>query len=222
MVSAAAATGKARVLVARLGLIGPPRQESPEEESDHAGRRDWLSLLLCAVGTTGASPAGLCAGKRGVAVLPVDMAAAALASEAAKGTPADGTPREEAQIPSRIMHLDAAAFGLQPRLLSSLLDQVEASRGPAQPPLLREVPYPEWRRLVAAAGSPAVLALAMLPPAGRGGALQLPSGARRRLRDRDWIRTAKKHTISSLLSTRTGLVGSRAEACDVITAGRGD
>ena len=34
-----------------------------------------------------------------------------------------------------------------------------------------------------AAGPPAVLVLAMLPPEGRGGRLRLPSGARRRLRD---------------------------------------
>ena len=45
-----------------------------------------------------------------------------------------------------------------------------------------EMPYSSWRRAVAAAGPPASLALAALPPPGRGGELRLPAGARRRLR----------------------------------------
>ena len=57
--------------------------------------------------------------------------------------------------------------------------------------LRRELPYPAWRREVAAAGAPAVLALAMLPPEGKGGTLRLPSGARRRLRDASRLANAE-------------------------------
>ena len=49
-------------------------------------RRDWLSLVLCAVAQVGAVPAGLASRHRGVAVLPVDLAASALA-EAARSRP---------------------------------------------------------------------------------------------------------------------------------------
>ena len=85
--------------------------------------------------------------------------------------------------PYRILCLDAAAFGLAPQPLAALLDEVEVARGASAPPLRRDLPYAKWRSLVTAAGPPAVLALAMLPPEGSGGALRLPSGARRRLRD---------------------------------------
>ena len=76
-----------------------------------------------------------------------------------------------------MVNLDASACGLPPRSLAALLDELEISRGA---PLRRDMPYPAWRRLVAAAGPPAALALALLPP---GDALRLPAGARRRLRD---------------------------------------
>ena len=75
------------------------------------------------------------------------------------------------------------ACGVAPRPLSELLDDIEASRAPHAPPLDRELPYGVWRQRVAAVGPPAALALAMLPSEGRGGALRLPAGARRRLRD---------------------------------------
>ena len=86
--------------------------------------------------------------------------------------------------PIRVLNLDAMAFGLQPRRLATLLDEIDdAAREAGKPPLRRELPYGLWRRLAAAAGPPASLALAMLPPEGKGGVLRLPSGARRRLRD---------------------------------------
>ena len=216
--AAAERSGHLRLIVARLGLIGSPTDAAAGD--GYAGRRDWLSLLLCAVEATGASPAGLTSRQRGVAVLPVDLAARALAAQAATAleVPTTGTAAVEAPTtaslrvpgqrsgeddaatgeaaaegaeaggagslpPIRLVYLDAAAFGLPPRPLSSLLDEVEAARGPGRAPLRRELPYPNWRRLVSAAGPPAVLALAMLPPEGRGGVLRLPSGARRRLRD---------------------------------------
>ena len=206
--AATAMEGSIDLVIARLGLIGDPAvQPTPSEATPGEGtrgthptsvqaadtpvrwgnRRDWLSLLLCAVEATGASPAGLTAGgKRVVAVLPVDKAAGSLASHASRTAAAalagvcDGvaTPRV------KICHLDAAAFGLKPLPLAQLLDEVEIARGPDAKPLRREVPYPMWRGLVATAGPPAMLALAMLPPEAAGGALRLPSGARRRIRDR--------------------------------------
>lgn len=174
--AAAAAAGYIRLTIARLGLLGVAVSEN-DTVGDAADRRDWLSLLLYAVEETGASPAGLCAGERKVAVLPADMAAAALAAEATQRTP-------EATASLRVVNLDATAFGLPARPLAALLGDVDAARAArGVAPLRRELPYPAWRRLVAAAGPPATLALAMLPPEGRGGALRLPSGARRRLRD---------------------------------------
>ena len=223
--AAAAAAGKVRVVLARLGLIGPSIQGggvtvsgggSTSGNGSGGGvgvslnphisdRRDWLSLLLCAVHVTGASPAGLTAKGRSVAVLPADVAAAALVTHAVRGVapaaphadvgcgiqdaemqnygsqPAQGSTAHHA---AEVIHLDAAAFGISPRPISSLLDDVERARGSAALPLQRELPYLAWRHRVAAAGAPASLALAMLPPpAGRGGALRLPSGARRRLRE---------------------------------------
>ena len=260
--AAAAAAGRIRLVIARLGLIGPdsapsqpplpppppppppPQQpELPRPQSqpllpsqqpppplraqrearrgvgdlsagDLSARRDWLSLLMGAVQATGASPAGLTSGGRGVAVLPADTAAAALAAQAAEGVsshvatpppsssapppspsappPSPSAPSAPPSAPSAprrleaisVRHLDAAAFGLPSRPLASFLDEVEAARGAGAPPLRRELPYLAWRCLVASAGPPASLALAMLPPpkAG-GGALRLPSGARRRLRE---------------------------------------
>ena len=124
----------------------------------------------------GASPAGLSSGGRSVAVLPVNFAAEALAGHAAR--PADSS--------LHILHLDASSCGIPPRTLSVLLDGIDQSRCRAGATRLdRELPYPAWRRLVAAAGPPASLVLAMLPLEGKGGALRLPSGARRRLRDID-------------------------------------
>jgi len=208
--AASASQGRIRLLIARLGLIGAPSTDALYKEpggtcSGHAGRRDWLSLLLCAVESTGASPAGLCSGNRGVAVLPVDVVAGALAEEAAKA----GSCMNVEDEPYRIMHLDAMAFGLQPRLLSSLLDEIEMARGSEMPTLRRELPYPDWRRLVAGAGPPAILALAMLPPEGKGGALRLPSGARRRLRDRSRLaETSEKQAISE--SASDGEIGEHA------------
>ena len=205
--AAAAAEGKIRLVIARLGLLGAartdgvtdpnpnpnPNPEGLSPSSRLAGRRDWLSLLLCAVETTGSSPAGLAAGGRSVAVLPVNVAAAALAEHAASAL---GEPRCEHMEPPRCEHveqprcghvvvtMDAEAFAIAPRPLSDLLDEVQAARGNGAVPLRRELPYPVWRQLVAAAGPPAALVLAVLPPPeSRGGALRLPSGARRRLRD---------------------------------------
>jgi hypothetical protein len=207
--AAAARIGVVRVRIARLGLLGAPTAPSHQlaRGAQLADRRDWLSLLLCAVEATGASPAGLTSGQRSVAVLPVDMAAATLAALATSShcapTPALMRPPTTLPLASLagtgggdtdvcaavgIVHVDAAALGVAPRPLSSMLDEVEAARGPSAPPLRRELPYPAWRRLVAAAGPPAVLALAMLPSEGRGGALRLPSGARRRMRDRTVMR----------------------------------
>ena len=97
--AAAAAVGRIRLTVARLGLIGPPAAPAaavaPPAAAPSAAAaaaappggsplRDWLSLLLGAVEATGASPAGLTAGGRSVARLPVDVAAAALAEQAAR------------------------------------------------------------------------------------------------------------------------------------------
>ncbi len=65
-----------------------------------------------------------------------------------------------------VVHMDAGAFGLQPRPLTSLLDEVEARllcSGGAR--LKREMPYRAWRDLVSRAGPPAVLALALCPRA---------------------------------------------------------
>ena len=185
---AAASRGGAQLVIARLGLIGspaPPERKSAADDeggcddvggvddgSDLGSRRDWLSLLLCAVRQTGAAPAGLTSGQRSVAVLPVNVAASALAALA-----------QPTKQPVRVLHLDAAHFGVAARPLQALLDEVEASRGASAPPLQRELPYHAWRRLVATAGPPASLALAMLPPPGSGGELRLPSGARRRLRE---------------------------------------
>ena len=169
--------GGATASRAESGLCAAP------ELGRFSNRRDWLSLLLCAIEATGASPAGLTSGQRGVAVAPVDVVAAALASLAAQGIVPRHILGDGAAGSVEVHHLDAAAFGIAPRRLSDLLDEIEAARGAAAPPLQRELPYPAWRRLVAAAGAPASLALAMLPPEGRGGALRLPSGARRRLRE---------------------------------------
>ena len=183
--AAAASRGEVRLVIARLGLIGSPappqREAAAGDEGDDDGvggvddlglRRDWLSLLLCAVRQTGASPAGLTSGQRSVAVLPVNVAASALVTLA--------QPTKQLV---RVLHLDAAHFGVAARPLAALLDEVETARGAVAPPLRRELPYHAWRRLVAAAGPPASLALAMLPPPGGGGELRLPSGARRRLRE---------------------------------------
>ena len=97
--AAAAAAGRIRLTVARLGLVGPPAAATavaaPSAAAPSAATaaaappggsplRDWLSLLLGAVEATGASPAGLTAGGRSVARLPVDVAAAALAEQAAR------------------------------------------------------------------------------------------------------------------------------------------
>ena len=188
----AAHMGRVRLSIARLGLLGPTTHaQSPLDAPD---RRDWLSLLLGAVDATGASPAGLTAGRRAVAVLPVDMGAAALAVQAAAAL---DTETGVCSSAIEIACLDAASFGLAPRSLSTLLDGIDASRHVAGlPPLRRELPYPQWRRLVAAAGHPALLALAMLPPEGRGGSLRLPSGARRRLRDMQrFVDGARTHVL---------------------------
>jgi long-subunit acyl-CoA synthetase (AMP-forming)/thioester reductase-like protein len=188
----AAHMGRVRLSIARLGLLGPATHaQSPLNAPD---RRDWLSLLLGAVDATGASPAGLTAGRRAVAVLPVDKGAAALAVQAAAALDTETGVGSSA---IEIACLDAASFGLAPRSLSTLLDGIDASRHVAGlPPLRRELPYPQWRRLVAAAGHPAVLALAMLPPEGRGGSLRLPSGARRRLRDMQrFVDGARTHVL---------------------------
>ena len=80
----------------------------------------------------------------------------------------------------RVTNLDAAAFNIPPRPIAMLLDEIDAYAAKLATAAIFRTP---WRRLVASAGPPAVLALAMLPPPGRGGALRLPSGARRRLRD---------------------------------------
>ena len=80
--AAAAAAGRIRLTVARLGLIGPPTAATAAAAAPAAAPsavpssaaaataappggpplRDWLSLLLAAVEATGASPAGLTAG----------------------------------------------------------------------------------------------------------------------------------------------------------------
>ncbi|KAL1515784.1 hypothetical protein AB1Y20_002400 [Prymnesium parvum] len=194
----AADTANVRPVIVRLGLLGSPsKMQSCAMHGDVSlpHRRDWLSLLLCAVQVTGAKPSGLTSGNRTVAVLPVDLAATALAEEAARGVrgAAEVYMREEAQL--RFLHLDAAAFGIAPQSLSTLLEEIEASRGKEARPL-SELPYPAWRRLVAAAGPPASLALVMLPEEARGGALRLPSGARRRLRDIEQ-RSANRPQFSS-------------------------
>ncbi|KAL3933309.1 MAG: hypothetical protein SGPRY_000334 [Prymnesium sp.] len=171
--SSAAAAGKIRLCIARLGLLGSAKEETGMGLDTLNSRRDWLSLVLTAIHATGASPAGLTSGQRAVGLLPVDVAAEALAFEAGVGG--------EGRVGVR--HLDAAACGIAPRSLSALLDEIEEARGPDASPLKREVPYPKWRSLVASLGPPASLALAVLPAAGRGGTLRLPSGARRRLRE---------------------------------------
>ena len=189
--AAAAEKGDVRLVIARLGLMGSASRlpSGVRAEAVHvselAKRRDWLSLMFCAIEATGASPAGLAAKQRSVAVLPVDIAAAELSKLASHSTVDALLPEVgEAVSPCTIRHLDAACFGIPPRPLSCLLDEIDARRRPSAPPLNREMPYSAWRRLVSAAGPPAVLALAMLPPEGQGGALRLPSGARRRLRER--------------------------------------
>ena len=156
--ASAALEGRIRLVIARLGLIGPTKAES-SCYADLAERRDWLSLLLSAIKVTGASPAGLASSNRSVAVLPVDVAATSIAAAAATAC-----GRQEMHDCVRVTNLDAAAFNIPPRPIAMLLDEIEASRGQGLPPLRRDLPYPDWRRLVASAGPPAVLALAMLPP----------------------------------------------------------
>ena len=163
--AAAAAAGRVRrAAICRLGLLGPPTRDP----ANRGGARDWLSLLLAAVDATRAAPLGLEARGAAVAVLPVDVAARALLARAA----------EDAEPGVVFDHLDAARFGVPPAPLADLVAGLER---PASP--VARVPYAEWRRRVAEAGPPAVLALAMLPPPTATGALRLPSGARRRLRD---------------------------------------
>lgn len=184
--ASAAGQGDIRLLICRLGLIGAAARSAAVPcvpSSSYAGRRDWLSLLLCAVEAIGASPAGLTSGGRKVGVLPVDLAAATVAQHAAAAfeRAVGKAPSEAPNV--TIVNVDAMACGVAPRPLSSLLDDIDATRARQMPALDRELPYGVWRRRVASAGPPAALALAMLPPEGRGGALRLPAGARRRLRD---------------------------------------
>jgi nucleoside-diphosphate-sugar epimerase len=276
--AAAAAAGRIRLLVARLGLIGPPAAAAAAAPSAAAPSatataaappfgsplRDWLSLLLGAVEATGASPAGLTSGGRSVARLPVDVAAAALAEQAARyedasppppptTTMTHGAPLQPGRAARKdaraevlhlddvhgggtqrveVLHLDAAAFGIPPCPLSALLDQAEAARGAGAPPLRPPRPprgggggrhsllcytsrspgraalglgaghalrRSQWWHVALPpvlattaqfrasfriqAGPPASLALAMLPPPGRGGELRFPSGAGRRIRE---------------------------------------
>ena len=211
--AAAASAGLIRLIVARLGLLGPCMSGSgdgvdgAQYDDQDSTRRDWLSLLLCAVTATGSSPAGLTSGGRSVAVLPVNMAAAALASRAAECSYGEvrgevrGDDTDVAVVEGdkavQVVNLDAAAFGLAPRQLSALLDDIEKARGRR---LRRELPYPIWRREVAAAGGSAVLALAMLPPEAKGGTLRLPSGARRRLRDASRMLLAQAGTLDAALA----------------------
>lgn len=204
--------GLARLVVARMGLLGPPATTAGVAKDISLGgaetsgmpvanHRDWLHRLMRAVAVTHSSPAGITGTGTdrapAVALLPVDAAAGALAALAADEAVGD----LEGSL--RVLHFDAATFGVAPTTLSVLVDALEAElsltrqnspsggsgglhspRAAGDDTLIqRDVPYSAWCGLAADAGRAAAAALVALPAATTSTGrvqqrLRLPSGAR--------------------------------------------
>ena len=155
----AAADGRLRALgVARLGLLGP------HSSSGAANHNDWLHLFLRAVAASRAVPA--IAGAEhaaAIALLPVDLAAAAVVKLAKAVADSEGGRGRDATTRVSVANMDARAFGVPPTPVATLLSHLEAALGTAGT-LERVVPYSEWRQRVRELGGESEAALAVLPP----------------------------------------------------------
>eukprot|EP01052_Picozoa_sp_SAG31_P002222 SAG31_NODE_76_length_27534_cov_13.661868_10_plen_1603_part_00 len=178
--AAAAQAGCFRSLkIARLGLIGPHTQTGEHNCTD------WLHLFLRAVAATKAVPE--MAGDASIEMLPVDIAAAVLASMACNGA-MRGVAVPEVQV----VHVDARAAGVHRCLLVPLLRTVLTAAGAyyhggAFPTLS----YGDWHARVSQLGGRTEKALAVLPPptAVTLGPFQMPSAAREDLQRGETVRS---------------------------------
>eukprot|EP01051_Picozoa_sp_SAG22_P005607 SAG22_NODE_337_length_12043_cov_58.339556_11_plen_603_part_00 len=191
--AATAHTGALRSLrIVRLGLIGP------HSTTGEANFNDWLHLFLRAAAAAKAAPEMLA--DASIEMLPVDAAAATLASLAAADAASTTDP---ACAAVRINHVDARAAGILACSVTQLLSAAVAGLGPGggdgrAPTVL---PYAAWCGRVRSIGGPAEKVLALLPAPDtveRPGLFMMPSASREDLQRGTEVRTVLATALPGL------------------------